>query len=159
MKRGDVQAFERFYGRHREWVVSVALRFTGNREDALDVLQEAFTYFLRKLATFELRSRARTFLYPVVKHLALSRRRSAARTVSLDDARVEPTREAPEESTEGITALIDRLPEGQQEVVWLRFVDGLDLKEIAEALEIPLGTVKSRLNAALESLRERWKRG
>ena len=71
---GAPWAFEVLYRRYRDCVFSLALRFSGgNREDALDVLQEAFAYFLKKAPALELRCRLKTFLYPVVKHLALNR--------------------------------------------------------------------------------------
>ena len=60
---------------------------------------------------------------------------------------------APAEASEH-EKLVAGLPDGQREVVLLRFVDDMTLKEIAAALEIPLGTVKSRLHLALEALRE-----
>jgi RNA polymerase sigma-70 factor, ECF subfamily len=55
--------------------------------------------------------------------------------------------------TDELAQIVRRLPEGQQEVVLLRFVDDLSLEEIAQALEIPLGTVKSRLHHAISTLR------
>ncbi len=148
-QRGDAAAFEALYHRHKEWVAALAGRFTGSREDALDILQETFAYFFRKLPGFELRCKFRTFLYPVVKHLALNRR-AAARRRPLADA--DPSYDPAPAHAEDILA---PLPEEQREVVWLRFVDELGLKEIAEVLGIPEGTVKSRLHAALKTLRER----
>lgn len=149
---GDRSAFERLYARYEDWVVTLAYRFTGNREDALDVLQETFAYFFKKLPGFELRAKLKTFLYPVVKHLALDRLASRRREIPLKGDRPEPPR-----SPEGgeVERLLGLLPEPQQEVVWLRFVEGLALEEIARTLAIPLGTVKSRLHAALATLRAR----
>lgn len=158
MRRGSVSAFETLYARHREWILSLAYRFCGNTEDSLDVLQETFAYLLRKLPSLELRVRTRTFLYPVVKHLALDRRRLTRRQAPLEAANDLPAlqNEPREDFAEtDVGRLLERLPEEQMEVVWLRFVDGLDLKSIAESLGIPLGTVKSRLHAALEALRSR----
>jgi RNA polymerase sigma-70 factor (ECF subfamily) len=147
IRRGDRSAFEALYTRHKQWVVSLALRFCGDRETALDVLQETFTYFYRKLPEFELRARFRTFLYPVVKHIAIRRR--GRREAPLAEP---PPKEEPKEHAEDILAC---LPEEQAEIVWLRFVEELSLQDIAERLEIPEGTVKSRLHAALKTLRER----
>ena len=144
-RRGDSASFETLYYRHRDWIVTLAGRYCRNREDTFDVLQETFAYFVRKLPDFELRSQFRTFLYPVVKHLALDRRR---RDIPMEI----PDRAAPPEAEKAELDLKD-VPETHREVVLMRFVDGLDLKEIAEALEIPVGTVKSRLHAALEILR------
>jgi len=155
--RGDVAAFEALYHRYRDWVVRLAWRFTGNREDALDVLQETFAYLLRKLPRLRLSARMTTFLYPVVKNLALAvvrrRRRLAFDNEALREvaARAEAHAEA---SRVELAAVLAALPEGQREVVLMRFVDDMSLQEIATALEIPLGTVKSRLHNALKALRD-----
>ena len=77
--RGSATAFEALYQRHREWVVRLAYRFTRNEHDALDVLQDTFAYFFGKFPGFHLTARLTTFLYPVVRNLALTRRRKAAR--------------------------------------------------------------------------------
>ena len=74
-KKGDAEAFETLYRRHRDWVYRLAWRFTGNEADALDVLQETFAYLLRKLPGLRLTAAMTTFLYPVVKHLSLNLRR------------------------------------------------------------------------------------
>lgn len=163
MRRGDEAAFAAFYHRHRDWIVTLALRFCHHQEDALDVLQETFAYLLKKLPWLELRCQVKTFLYPVVKHLALSRKQAARRVqLHADPPEQAAAGAAPEETLaaeESLRRRLDRLPEGQAEVVRLRFVDDLDLAEIAEALGIPLGTVKSRLHAALGQLRRAGDRG
>ena len=96
---GDPDAFETLYRRHRDWVHRLAWRFTGNRQDALDVLQETFLYLLRKLPDLRLTASLRTFLYPAIKHLSLNlrRRRGAAADEDLllavpDSASPEPPR-------------------------------------------------------------------
>ena len=149
-RRGDAAAFEALYDRYEGWVGALARRICGNSDDALDVLQETFIYFFRKLPTFELRAQLKTFLYPVVKHIAIRRREKSQRHATL-----EVDREAPARPEGGVEGMLDALPAEQQEIAWLRFVDGLALREIADALGIPLGTVKSRLHAAIHALRER----
>lgn len=155
INRGDESAFEAVYGRYRDWVVRLAMRSTGNAEDALDVLQETFAYFLRKFPGFVLTARLTTFLYPVVKNLSLAMRRKRRRFAN-DEAALEVVA-APENATaEGraeLAAVLAGLHEGQREVLLMRFVDGMSLEEISEALGIPLGTVKSRLHNGLEALR------
>lgn len=146
---GDDAAFEALYERHHAWIAALALRFLGDRDGALDVLQDTFAYLLRKRATLELRAQMRTFLYPVVKHLALARKDQGRRQV-----RLEVDRPAPE-AVGNVDDLLRGLSEEQKEVVQMRFTDGLELQAIADALEVPLGTVKSRLHAALEILRDR----
>src|SRR5688500_3065777 len=76
---GDASAFEAIYFRHRDWVVNLGFRFCGDRDLALDVLQEVFLYLLKKFPAFELTCQMRSFLYPVVKHLALNARAKAGR--------------------------------------------------------------------------------
>jgi len=150
LRDGDPSAFEALYDRYHAWVTTLAFRFTKNREDALDVLQDTFAYLHRKRRDFELRSQMKTFLYPVVKHLALNRASLARRQAPLDP-RLDPA--APPASADTVAELLSGLSDVQQEVVLMRFVDGLDLQAIADALEVPLGTVKSRLHSALEFLR------
>ncbi len=154
--RGDALAFESLYHRYRDWVVSLAYRFTGNEEDALDVLQETFSYVHSRLPTLVLRSKMTTFLYPVVKHIAARAREKRGRFASDESALeqvVSPAiRERPD--TEALALAVGSLTDEQREVVILRFVDDLSLEEIAQALDVPLGTVKSRLHHALRKLRE-----
>jgi RNA polymerase sigma-70 factor (ECF subfamily) len=154
VRRGDPAAFEALYRRHRDWAAAVAFRFCGSRDDALDVLQDAFVYLARKIPGLRLRCRLRTFLYPAVKHLALARKEAARRMAPVESV---PDRPVEPEEPDEIEAMLRELPEGEREVVLLRSADGMDLEEIAGALEIPLGTVKSRLHSALERLRTRRK--
>ena len=155
INRGDPAAFEALYLRHRDWIVRLARRFTGNREDALDVLQETFVYWLRKFPGFRLSASVTTFLYPVVKNLSLGVRRKAKRLVS-DDNALDTLAAPPEEpaaSRADLAAVLADLSEAQRETLLMRFVDAMSLDEIAAALGVPLGTVKSRLHNALQTLR------
>lgn len=158
-RRGDADAFGILYGRYRNYVVAVASRFGATGADGHDVLQETFQYFLRKLPDYEPRAKLSTFLYPVAKHLALKKKAQGVRYVPLDpDHPAAGGRAAPEPEEAGRARLreaVSGLPEGQREVLMLRFADDLSLDEIARALSIPLGTVKSRLHNALSSLRSR----
>jgi RNA polymerase sigma-70 factor, ECF subfamily len=151
---GDPGAFEALYRRYRDRVHRLAWRFTGNPQDALDVLQETFLYLLKKLPGLRLTASMTTFLYPVVKHLSLNlrRRRGGIEAdeeilAAIPDPSVPPTPRA-----ELAAALAGLSPE-QREVVLMRFVDDMSLDEIAEALNIPTGTIKSRLHRAMEILR------
>lgn len=151
---GDPDAFEALYQRHRDWVYRLAWRFTGNHQDALDVLQETFTYVLQKFPGFTLTASMTTFLYPVVKHVSLNLRRRRA-PVHADDTllnEIPDTARAQAPRAE-LAAALGALPPEQREVVLMRFVDGLALGEISTALDVPLNTVKSRLYNALRKLR------
>ena len=155
---GDSGAFEVLYLRHRDWTVNLAFRFTGDRELALDVLQEAFLYLLKKFPGFVLRAKFTTFLYPVIRNLALNARKKNQRYVLVDDKLeelTEPVESNVEENLEDqLRMVMGNLPVQQQEVLLLRFVDDHSLNEIAEILDIPPGTVKSRLHNALRALAE-----
>lgn len=164
VRRGDGAAFETLYARHREFVWRVARRFTGDDDLALDAAQEAFAFLLRRAPTLRLTARLTTFLYPAVKNisLALRERRSRDRDRAGPESAahgggVEASPMADAAGVERSGALaraVASLPEGQREVLLLRFVDGLSLDEIGHALAIPSGTVKSRLHNALAALRE-----
>ncbi len=155
-------AFTALYHRHRDYVHRLALRYSGGQTDlALDVLQETFTYLLRKFPPtgegLTLTAKLTTFLFPVVKHNALAARRKAKRfTPPPEDG---PDQPAPPPHHAGhepddFQALLAGLSEERREVLLLRFVDGLSLEEIAEAMAIPVGTVKSRIHLAIKQLRD-----
>jgi len=156
---GDVGAFRALFERHQRWVANVAYRFCGSRDDALDVLQETFTYLHRKLPSLELVGKMTTFLYPVVKHRAfdLLRRRKRQARVSGGPEPLDSVA-APAEEPSGrdaeVREFLHGLPELQREVLVLRFIDELSYAEISDLLEVPIGTVKSRLHNALRLARQ-----
>lgn len=152
------RAFEALYLRHKEYVLRVAFRFVRDRDLALDVLQETFSYLLRKFPPtgegLTLTAELTSLLYPVAKNSALSLLRKAERFPQSES--VDPDQIAAAETPPGgdIARVLSRLPAERREVILLRFVDGMSLAEIAAALDIPLGTVKSRLHLAIKQLRE-----
>jgi RNA polymerase sigma-70 factor (ECF subfamily) len=154
---GDPAAFELLYFRHRDWVVKLACRFTGNEDLALDVMQETFLYFLKKFPGFRLTANLKTFFYPAVKNLSIAARRKSQRYQS-DEANQTILANLPDETATTprgeLEVVLANLSEEHRDALLLRFVDGLNLAEIAEAMDIPLGTVKSRLHNALEILRQ-----
>jgi RNA polymerase sigma-70 factor (ECF subfamily) len=154
--KGGTDAFETLYYRYRDWVYQLAWRFTGDQEKALDVLQETFIYLLKKLPNLKLTSRMTTFLYPVVKHLSLDVCNKKRHQVHTEES----LNELPSHSQEinhnlrvELAAVLAVLPNEQREVILMRFVDDMKMKEIALALNIPIGTIKSRLHNALQTLR------
>jgi RNA polymerase sigma-70 factor, ECF subfamily len=155
---GDAAAFEVLYLRHRDWVARLAFHFTGDADLALDVMQEAFLYFLKKFPGFRLTANLKTFLYPAVRNLSITARRKTTRHQT-DEAAARHLENlaAPADIGAGhddLRAVLANLSADHREVLLLRFVDGLSLAEIAAAMEIPVGTVKSRLHNALELLRQ-----
>ncbi len=158
VNKGDSSAFDVLYLRHRDWVVNLAFRFTRDRDLALDVLQETFLYFLKKFPGFQLTAKLTTFFYPAVRNLSLTALKKARRFQS--DEEISEHVEAPEEvapvenQREQLAAVMSELSEEHREVLLLRFVEGMKMGEIAEAMGIPTGTVKSRLHNALTTLRK-----
>ena len=148
-------AFNTLYQRHKPYVLKVASRFGADNDLALDVLQETFSYLLRKFPPpgegLQLTAKFTTFLYPVIKHTTLDLKRKRERYVT-DEALPEAIDESStlESSIHGL--LKDLSPE-HREVILLRFVDGFTMEEIAQSLEVPLGTVKSRTHNAIAKLR------
>lgn len=155
VSRGDHGAFETLYHRHRDWVVNLAWRFTSDHEMALDVMQEAFAYLARRPPVLRKEGKLTTFLYPVVKHRAIDARRRGTRAHGLEAAAASEARGDASELHASVRGAVDSLAEAQREVLLMRFVSGMSLAEIAEALGVPLGTVKSRLHAAVRAVGER----
>lgn len=160
--RGDAEeaaaAFEALYRRHRDFVLRVARRVTRDRELALDALQDTFAYLLQKFPPagdgLRLTARLQTLLYPVAKSSAITALRKAERAAGSGDAELDELPAEAEAEDAPIDAALARLSPERREVLTLRFVEDLSLAEIAAALQVPLGTVKSRLHLAIKELRE-----
>ena len=175
-KGGDVGAFEQLVKRYDRNVFRIAQHITQNREDAEDVVQEAFLKAYNNLKGFQGQSKFYTWLVRIAVNEALMklRRRKPERTVSLDeDIKTEedsvPREVAdwspnPEqqysqgELREILTKTIQGLPPGFRMVFVLRDVEGLSTEETAEALDLSIPAVKSRLLRARLQLRERLSR-
>ena len=152
---GDDDAFRLLYERYSPWVHRLAYRLTGSESDALDVLQDTFTYLARRRGSLYLCAKMTTFLYPVVRNQSIAANRKRRRIGAIGLAEL-PQIAAESDDTDlaPLAAAMDRLPEEHREVVLLRFVQGLSMQDIAEAMDIPAGTVKSRLHHALRKLRD-----
>lgn len=156
-RRGDDSSFEVLFARYSRYVLLLAARFGVTGEPARDLLQETFLVFLRRLPSFEMKARFTTFLYPTVRNLSRKRKDRGPRWLFLDDHAVMSARvPAQGDLVEGhhtVVKLLSSLPDAQREVLLLRYVDGMSMKEIAIAADIPEGTAKSRLHHALVVLR------
>jgi RNA polymerase sigma-70 factor (ECF subfamily) len=157
INKGQSDAFEVLYYRYRDWIYKLAWRFSGNQNDALDVLQETFTYFLGKFPGFELTASMTTFFYPVVKHISINIRIKNSRFVSDNDVScdiIDPKENAADANSNELVAVLKVLPDELREILLMKYIDEMSQEEIAEALNVPLGTVKSRLHRALQILRD-----
>jgi RNA polymerase sigma-70 factor (ECF subfamily) len=164
---GDRQAFARLVERHQARILALLERLTSCREQARDLAQETFVSAYRKLASFEHRSAFATWLYRIAcNHAAAAgrRRRPVAMLDAADttgQALVEPVaRLAPvsagleqEDLARHVAAALDRLDARYREVVVLADMQEAGYEEIAAALDIPLGTVRSRLHRGRMELR------
>jgi len=157
LNQGDAEAFDVLYFRHRDWVMRLAMRFTGHHEDALDVLQETFAYFVRKFPGFVLTAAVTTFLYPAVRNFSLAARKKRLRSVSDKQDTLSLIPETPVSDSanrDEFTQALIRVSDAHREVLLMRFVDDMTQPEIAAALDVPLGTVKSRLHHAMLAIRQ-----
>lgn len=154
--KGDSNAFGQLYERTKDWVYALAYRFTQDHNLALDVVQETYTYLVTKIPTLTLTAKLTTFLYPVVRNNALNllkrQKRFAGSADDLDELPA-PASIGDQDLTD-LGAALKNLPQAQRQVLLMRYVDGMTNQEIATALDLPLGTVKSRLHHALEFLRQ-----
>ena len=175
-KKGDVQAFEELVRRYDRNVFRIAQHITRNREDAEDVVQEAFLKAYSNLDQFQGQSKFYTWLVRIAVNEALMklRRIKPGRTVSLDEdvktdedslprevADWSPNPEQQYNQAE-LRDILDRtiqgLPTSFRTVFVLRDVEGLSTEETAEALDLSIPAVKSRLLRARLQLRERLNR-
>jgi RNA polymerase sigma-70 factor (ECF subfamily) len=136
---------------------------TGNRWDAEDLAQETFLQAMRSWQRFRGRSRVETWLYAILLNLHRKRLRSVHRRRQgwlrwLRRAPGRPEADLPgakiewEEWCDSLWAAVARLPQPQQHAVVLRYSEGLTYDEVAEVLQCPIGTVKSRLHHGLAAL-------
>lgn len=164
---GDADAFGTLVERYQGKVYHLALRMCGQEEDAADVAQEAFLAAWRGLPAFRGEAGFATWLYRLTSNAAIDHLRRAKRQrgdVSLDDADLgldaPDQAPSPQERAEGaelrqaVAQGLGRLSEDHRQVLVLREVQGLRYEEIAGALDLDLGTVKSRIARARGALRK-----
>jgi len=162
-RQGDEAAFEQLVRRHQRYVLNLAYRVLGDYAEAEDVAQEAFVRAWRGLSGFRGQARFTTWLYRIVHNLCLNRlpglRRELLQVELLEEVLDDPAPSPPDlfEARERVAFLhaeLDRLPEKYRLVLTLRYLQGLSYAEIAAALDVPMGTVKTHLHRARRLLRE-----
>jgi RNA polymerase sigma-70 factor (ECF subfamily) len=160
-----VDAFEAVYDRHSGAAFSLAYRIVGNRVTADDVMQEAFMSIWRSRDRYEPeRGSLRSWILGIVHHRALDvlRRNSVHDRRRASAEGLEETHEAAErtdvevarrDEARAIRAAIEELPDKQGQVIQLAYFGGFTQTQIADMLEMPIGTVKGRMRLGLEKLR------
>lgn len=163
---GDETAFEEVYELYGGMVFNLALRLSGDREEAADLSQETFLKIHRYLGGFRGRSSLKTWVYRVALNCCRSRYKKArswtrGRVANAEERleQVPDPRRDPEEraidlgTTELIGEALAELPPIFREAVSLRDIEGLNYAEIAEVLKVRIGTVRSRIARGRDRLR------
>lgn len=162
VRRREEAALGAIYDRYGRLVYSIALRITGDRELAEEVVQDTFQAVWQSAASFQPGASLVAWLIGIARHRAIdatrSRRfRARAREEVLDDTRVGARADGAAEALvlrETVRRALDDLPAAQRQTIALAYYGGLSCTEIAARLGDPLGTVKSRLRGGMLRLRE-----
>lgn len=166
-KRGDTHAYEELVHAFQGIAFRTAYVLSGNAADAEEAAQDGFVKAWRALGRFREGAPFRPWLLRIVANEARNRRRLAGRRahlalraateqVSGDAAPSPESALLSAETRERLLAAVEALPDDQREMVSLRYFVGLSEREVAESLDLPVGTVKSRTSRALERLRESY---
>ncbi len=165
IRAGQAEALGELYDRHASTALATALRVVGSREEAEDVVHEAFVAVWRKIDRFDAeRGALRAWLMTVVRNRAIDRVRARRPRIDLDDADERsllrtgpnPTWEAAlaRASASDIQVALAGLPDEQRRAVELAYFEGYTYREVADMTGVPPGTANGRLRLALAKLRE-----
>ena len=158
--QGDEHALASLVERYAARIHAFLTRVTGDRDDADDLLQDTWMRVARGARGFDTARLVRPWLYGIAANLARDlHRRRAVRLRAVQQGNVGSGEAAPAfrpVDRLDLRERLARLPERLREVLVMRYFDGLDEAEMAEALGIPRGTVKSRLHGAIRELRQGW---
>lgn len=164
---GDTDAYGALVDRYQDRLNHALWGILGSREDARDIVQEAFLQAYLKLETFRAESRFYTWLYRIAMNLALSHKRRKRPFLSIDQDRQQTGSElidrqlGPEELVlrqeqfDRLRLALSRLPYQAREILVLRELEGCNYETIGEILELAVGTVRSRLFRARSQLGQR----
>jgi RNA polymerase sigma-70 factor, ECF subfamily len=177
-RKGQADTFGVLLRRYERELFGYLRRYLGDSDLAEDVFQNTFLQLYQKGSQYEVGRPFRPWLYTIATHQAIDalRRNGRHQALSLDQQHAESPEgdvrtllemleaQGPgpldlvqsEERREKVRASVDRLPDFLREVVVLAYYQGLKYRDIADILDIPVGTVKSRLHAALVKLQEAW---
>ncbi len=165
-QQGDRQAFGELVRLHREGVVNVVYRMCGDAQLAEEAAQEAFLRVWQNLGRYDPRRSAvpsapfRNWVYRIAVNVAVDALRRERPAEDVDDLPFASTADGPEawverqQQAEQVRQAVLALPPASRAALVLREYEGLSYQEIADALDIPLGTVMSRLNYARSHLRQ-----
>ena len=173
-----MRGFEILVGRYKNAIVSFLFRFTGDFRTAEDLAQETFLRVFRKIHDYNSTAKFSTWLYTIASNLAKDefKRRARHPAKSLDwqgggdttrdmpQAKADTTDSVPDvrlehdEVRRNVNKALNLLEEHDREVLLLKDVQGLSYEEIAQVLDLPMGTVKSRISRARLAFKDVWKK-
>ncbi len=162
-QNGDRNAFSELVRTHAQGVLNVIYRMCGDMQVAEDAAQETFIQAWLRLPSYRPRASLRNWLYRIAVNKAIDMLRKEKRILpgAVEDLNLTDSGPSPEalaassERTKMVQEAVLALPEASRAVLVLREYEGLSYQEIADALDIPVGTVMSRLNYARKLLREK----
>jgi len=158
-RQGDRNAFSELVRRHRAGVINVVYRLCGDSQIAEDAAQDAFIRAWQNLNRYKPNYPFRSWLYRIATNAAIDLLRREKESLDIDGMQLPSMAIRPEGSVEiaersaHVQQAVLALPQASRVVLVLREYEGLNYREISETLEIPLGTVMSRLNYARKLLR------
>ncbi len=165
VEAGDAEAFAALYDRHSRAAFSLAYRMMGERQAAEDLTQEAFIKVWRGAASYRVgRGSVRTWILSIVHNRGIDQLRSrASRRRTQDKVEASAPTSEPSEAfaetwrnsqREQVREALNTLPQEQLEILELAYFSGYTHVEIAERLDLPLGTVKGRMRLGLQKIRD-----
>ncbi|CAM4110100.1 RNA polymerase sigma factor SigW [Lederbergia lenta] len=169
--KGDQEAFGDIVELYKDRLFQLSYRMLGNRHEAEDIAQEAFVRAYVNIHSFNLNRKFSTWIYRIATNLCIDRIRKKKPDYFLDAevsgtdgltmySKIAAEGKSPDKEVETmelqeiVQREILRLPDKYRTVIVLRYMDELSLNEISEILEIPLGTVKTRVHRGREALRK-----
>ena len=158
-QRGDGNAFHELIGLYERKLLYFVRRFERDEDRALDILQEVWLAAFKRLSTLRNPAAFRVWIYRIARAKTVNCIRRQTREVETDRSACgeeQPVRAGPShrlENAELVHRALERVSADHREVLTLRFLEDMPLAEIAEVLEINLGTVKSRLHYAKQAFR------
>lgn len=164
---GNKEAFDELVRRYGKRVYHSAYSFLRNVDDASDIVQEVFLRAYRSLGTFDPRRALFPWLYRITRNLCINRvRKSSNREATIpDENMLKADSEDPlslvvrEEQQRDLAAAVERLPEKHRQIIVLKHFQDCSYAEMAEILDVPIGTVMSRLYNARTKLRDMLSEG
>ena len=156
-RKGSVDAYNTLVSRWEVRVYNYLLRITGSVDDAMDLSQDTFLKAYQNLQRLDDAGRFGPWLYRIAHNEAISHFRRRKPETGIEEAELMKAhlspRMSPVEVTLAVESALDRLPPDQKEAVVLKVYEGFKFDEIAEILECPASTIKSRVYTGLETLK------